>query len=150
MVLRPGSGVSGPGPDRVGRPAAPVLEHRALQTTPRAFKAFSGLTVSEFDRLVARVQVQLQEARWRRPDRRRAPGAGHPYGLSVPDQVLLTLAARRLHLAHEVLAYLFGVSRSTALRTIGRIGPLLRARADLPATRSRSRGSDPRWRASDS
>jgi hypothetical protein len=115
------------------------LDHRTLRAAPRAFKAVSGLTIGEFDRLVERVQAGLQEERRRRPDRRRAPGAGHPYGLSVADQVLLTLAARRLRLAHEVLAYLFGVSRSTALRTVGRIAPLLRSRSEpAPARPGRS------------
>jgi hypothetical protein len=44
-----------------------------------------------------------------RPNRKRAIGAGHPFDLPEPDQILLTIVWLRRHPTREVLGYLFGV-----------------------------------------
>jgi hypothetical protein len=66
-----------------------------------------------------------QQARLSRPNRQRAIGAGHPFELSPPDPILLTVVWLRQYPTQEVLGYLFAVSDSTVLRTIARVLPLL-------------------------
>src|SRR5207237_7886962 len=50
---------------------------------------------------------------------------GHPFTLSVRDQLFLTLAWLRIYPTHEVLGFLFGVSDSSVSRVVHRFMPLL-------------------------
>jgi hypothetical protein len=62
-----------------------------------------------------------------RPDRVRAPGAGHPWALEYCNGVLLTLVWLRQYPTGEVLGYFFGISGSSARRTLSRFLPVLEA-----------------------
>jgi hypothetical protein len=88
----------------------------------------TGMTVAEFNTLVEVVIGRLEEAersRLNREGRKRAPGGGHPYGLSPQDRILLTILWLHRWATHEVLGFLFGVSKTTIARAIARIRPLL-------------------------
>lgn len=112
-----------------------------LRDTPRVFRSMTGLTVAEFDALLAAVLPRLgaaERARQERAGRRRAPGAGHPHGLPPRDRVLLTVIWLRHDLARDVLGCLFGVSGTTAARVVARILPLL---VGTPADPKRGRSA---------
>jgi hypothetical protein len=105
-----------------------IMRYEPLRNAPQVFKAMTGMTVAQFEALVARVQpllVEAERARLSRDGRVRAIGAGHPFELSPADQILLTVVRLRHSLTHEVLAYFFGVSKPTAARAISRILPVL-------------------------
>jgi len=115
------------------------------------FRSLTGLSTGVFDDLAADVLPALDDAelaRRSRPDRDRAVGAGHPFGLGPADRLLLAVVWLRVYPTHAVLAYLFGVSETAARRTLGRVLPVLakagkdtmrmpdpgkHARRDLPA-----------------
>src|SRR5262245_34903518 len=88
----------------------------------------TGLNVPEFDGLYTDVLPLLREAeqvRLSRRDRKRAIGAGHPFGLNERDQILLTVVWLRVYPTQEVLGYLFGVSDSAARASVERVLPVL-------------------------
>lgn len=104
------------------------MRYDDLSRHPNVFQKCTGLTVSLFDDLlddVLPVYLEAEERRLNRPQRQRAIGAGHPFELAVPDQVLLTVIWLRLYPIDEVLGYLFGVSDSTVSRLIERVLPIL-------------------------
>jgi hypothetical protein len=99
-----------------------------LRQHPAVFRSLTGVTVEVFDDLATDVLPALADAdlaRRDRPDRDRAVGAGHPFGLGSADQVLLAVVWLRVYPTHAVLADLFGVSESAARRTLGRVLPVL-------------------------
>lgn len=105
-----------------------IARYAYLAGHPSVFSSMTGLSVADFDRLVADLlpAYALQNtARLSRPERQRAVGAGHPHGLSVRNQILLTVIWLRVYPTNEVLGYLLGVSDSTVSRIIHRVVPLL-------------------------
>ncbi|MFF8848113.1 transposase family protein [Streptomyces sp. NPDC015127] len=60
--------------------------------------------------------------------RPRAAGAGAKYKLVFVDRLLATLVRLRHGATHDVLACWFGVDRSTIMRAIGEVRPLLALR----------------------
>ena len=102
------------------------LDH--LRTHPAVFRHLTGQTVAAFDALAADVAPAAEAAHREtldRPDRERAIGAGGEFGLTTADQVLLTVIWLRQYPTQEVLGFLFGVSDSTALRSVRRCLPVL-------------------------
>lgn len=107
-----------------------MLLYERVQAHPTVLLALTGLRRAEFERLLADVVPAFAaqtQARLQRPDRQRAVGGGRHYHLRPADQVLLTVVWLRQYLTYEVLGYLFGVSDTTALRTVERWLPLLEA-----------------------
>ena len=107
-----------------------ILHYEHLHHFPVVFKAMTGLCVSQFDELVKDVLPRFHAAeftRHHRPNRKRAVGAGPHFDLDPRNQILLTVIWLRVYPIHEVLGYLFGVSDTTAGRTIARVLPLLEA-----------------------
>ncbi len=115
------------------------MRYHSLRKRQRQFQSFTGLTVIEFDRLVALIRTDWSIQRHERlerhnPERKRKEGAGRKYALeTLEDQLLLTLVWSRLYLVYFVLEHLFGIDESTVSRTIRRIVPLLQDRFMLPA-----------------
>ena len=105
-----------------------ILHYARLSRFPKVFRIMTGLMVVEFDQVVDDLvprHARAEKKRLSRPNRQRAVGAGHPFELSVVDQILLTVIWLRVYPTHEVLGYLFGVSDSTARRAIECVLPLL-------------------------
>jgi hypothetical protein len=69
-----------------------------------------------------------QDARLADRPRRRAVGAGAKHRLVFLDRLLVTLVHLRHGFTHDVLAWWFGVSRSTITRAVGEVRPLLAGR----------------------
>jgi hypothetical protein len=102
------------------------MRYEYLSEHPTVFRSMTGLSVSEFDRLVVEVEPcykATERERLARPDRVRAPGAGHPFELDYQDSLLLTMIWLRQYPTGEVLGYFFGVSEPTARRTVKRVMP---------------------------
>ncbi len=62
-----------------------------LRQNPRVFRSATGLTVEEFKKMLRELKPFFEAheaARLSRPDRLRAPGAGHPWGLDYYKPVL--------------------------------------------------------------
>ncbi len=71
-----------------------MLTVARLRKHPRHFKSFTGLSVEQFDTLLASLRplYEAQErARKSRPARQRAIGGGHPFSLKLPERLLMTL-----------------------------------------------------------
>ena len=107
-----------------------MIYYARLSRFPKVFRSMTGLRVSEFDQLLddlAGPYGQAEQKRLSRPKRQRALGGGPDFALAYRDQVLLTVIWLRWYPAHEVLAFLFGVSDSSISRYITRLLPLLEA-----------------------
>lgn len=105
-----------------------MISYARLRRFPKVFRSMTGLRVSEFDQLLddlAPAYGQAEQKRLSRPKRQRAIGGGPDFALSYQDQVLLTVIWLRVYPAHEVLAFLFGVSDSSVSRYIARLLPML-------------------------
>jgi len=107
-----------------------LMRYEYLSEHPTVFRSMTGLSVSEFDQMaveVAPYHEATERERLARPDRLRAPGAGHPFELDYRDALLLTMIWLRQYPIGEVLGYFFGVSEPTARRTVTRVLPALEA-----------------------
>jgi hypothetical protein len=107
-----------------------ICRYDYLHRYPTVFLKMTGLRVGEFDQLLTDMLPRIADAdriRLQRAVRRRAPGAGRHADLTRTNQLLLTVIWLRLYPTNEVLAFLFGVSDSTASRIIARMVPLLEA-----------------------
>ena len=100
-----------------------MLRYPRLANHPAVFRAMTGLTVAEFDRLAADLRepfAQAERARLSRDNRQRAIGAGARFTFTPRDQLLCTVIWLRQYPTNEALAYFFGVSDSTVSRAIAR------------------------------
>lgn len=117
-----------------------IVHDAVLRRHPVMFQILTGMRVAEFDVLardVVPALARVEAQRKARPDRQRAVGAGHPYGLSPRTQVLLTLVWLRQYPTTPVLGFLFGVHTTTAQRTVQRVLPVLEADGRVQLDRAR-------------
>lgn len=106
------------------------LRFAHLRQHARVFRHLTGVSVSEFDVLVTDLLpafTAAEQARLRRPTRRRAIGGGRQFALAPREQFLLTIIWLRQYPMHEVLGFLFGISHPSVGRVIARVLPLLEA-----------------------
>lgn len=100
-----------------------------LRRKPRHFRAFTGLSVAEFDTLLAHVTPAYEAAelaRRQRPGRQGALTAGHPFRLGLPARLLMGLMYLRLYVRQSLLGYLFDLDESNISRELHeRLLPLL-------------------------
>jgi hypothetical protein len=107
-----------------------IFRYAELHRHEPIFMAVTGLQVTEFDQLVEDRLTRYSEAeqaRLSRANRQRAIGGGRGFELEVRDQIWLTVVWLRQYPTYEVLGYLFGVSDTTAGRTVKRLLPQLEA-----------------------
>lgn len=106
-----------------------MLTVTKLRRKPAQFRAFTGLTVQEFDQLLAEVEPAYHAAtqqRQQRPDRLRQPGAGRTGTLSLPERLLMGLIYLRLYVSQSLLAFLFNLDQSNISRELNdRLLPIL-------------------------
>ncbi len=96
-----------------------MLSVKKLRKRPRQFVRFTGLSVEQFDQLLADLEPvyqQRQTQRLNRSGRRRELGAGHPFRLPLADRLLATLLYLRLYLSGALLGYLFDLDESSLSR----------------------------------
>jgi len=103
-----------------------MLTYDTLARKPSAFKSMTGVTIDEFEEMLAdlrpRYEAARQEERAATP-RLRAPGGGAKRRHDLRGQLLMTLVWLRLYLTGDAVGVLFGVDKSTVSRTTR---PLLR------------------------
>lgn len=100
-----------------------MLSYTSLRGQAQRFRALSGLSVAEFDALLACFEpawVQAEEERLGQRLRQRALGGGGDYRLPLEMQLLMVLVWLRHYLTTEALGTLFGVSQSTVSRNLRR------------------------------
>lgn len=96
-----------------------MLRVARLRKQPRHFASFTGLSVEQFDTLfeaLLPVYEAHERQRKSRPARQRAIGGGHPFTLSLPERLLMTLMYLRLYVTESLLSYLFDVHESSVNR----------------------------------
>jgi IS5 family transposase len=110
-----------------------MITYKELSKQPRVFKSLTGVTVTEFDRLYAKVQpiwLENEIKRLSRRKRKRAIGGGRDYTLELKERLLMTLVWLKLYLTVSALGFFFGVSDSTISRNTRNILPVLRQLGD--------------------
>jgi hypothetical protein len=106
-----------------------MLKYTYLSKRPSSFHNLTGISVQEFEQLYVQFAPfweQSEQTRLTRPNRRRAIGGGHPYGLDLRTQLLMTLVWLHLYLTTDTLGLLFGVHKSAISRNSRRVLPILR------------------------
>lgn len=109
-----------------------MMRYNNLKQRPRHFLSFTGLTVSEFDKLVQDNRQDWQEQRIQRlfrnnPQRKRKIGGGRKFALpAFEDQLLLTLILTKHYCSCLLLEYLFNIDSSTVCRTSQAIMALIK------------------------
>ena len=113
-------------------PASPAAQ--PLDTTWLRDPELTGMSGEQLTNLIdeltpalAHRREQSRQAR-RGRQRHRAAGAGAKDRLSAADRVLATVLCLRRLGTHELMAELFGVTRSTLTRTVQDVQPLLAER----------------------
>ena len=100
-----------------------------LRRKPRHFQAFVGVSVTEFDQLLAQVAPAYEADRERHRNRNgqnRPVGVGHPFRLAMPERLLMALMYLRLYVGQNLLSYLFDLDQSNVSREIhDRLLPIL-------------------------
>jgi len=100
-----------------------------LRRKPRQFRAFTGISVAEFDQLLQEVEPAYQaDQRYRRSRGGPYPPTrgGHPFQLDVPERLLMGLLYLRLYLGQNLLSYLFDLDQSNICRELRqRLLPIL-------------------------
>lgn len=110
-----------------------IARYARLRSHPAVFRALTGLSVAEFDGLVADLRPAYRVAEERRlarpttgrPQRLRAIGGGSQWTLDPCDQLLLAVVWLRQYPTQPVLGYLFGLSDRAVRRVLERVLPLL-------------------------
>ncbi len=113
-----------------------MLGYSRLSKTPSIFRSFTGLEVSEFDSLYAKVEdaySSYEEKRLsRRKDRKREVGAGRPFKLGLRDRLLMLLVYYRLYVTSTLVGYLFDLGQTNVLKDIRMLEPLVAECIPLP------------------
>ena len=94
-------------------------------------KELSGVTPTQFARLVEEVGAAYEAARFERlerPGRRRVQGAGRKHAVPFSARLLMVLMYLRWNISYRALGGLFGVSKDAVLRSMDDLLPLLAER----------------------
>lgn len=123
-----------------------MMRYNNLKQRPRHFQTFTGLTVSEFNKLIKENKDNWKKQRIERllnnhPNRKRKIGGGRKKILnSFEDQLLLSLVWAKLYPTYLLLEYFFNIDESTAFRAIQETTLLLKGRFALPEQRGVRKG----------
>ena len=112
-----------------------LLNYKRLSEKPLIFRSFSGLEVSEFDALYAKIgeaYPTFMQKRLYRVDRKRGVGAGHPFKLRLNDRLLMLLMYYRLYVTSTLLAFLFDLGQTNVLKDIRMLEPMVSTVLPLP------------------
>src|SRR5512144_1908385 len=92
-----------------------------LRKAPQAFRRLTGITPAACDRLLAQLtpRHELAEARRKdRPERKRKPGGGRKYAISLADRLLMLLIYYPTYVTHASHGLLFAIGDSAVGRNI--------------------------------
>jgi len=106
-----------------------MLTYETRARKPGAFTSMTGLTIDEFEDLLADLRPRDEAARQERyvaTPRRRAPGGGAKPRYALRERLLMTLVWLRLYLTGDAVGVLFAVDKSTVSRDTRSLLRLLR------------------------
>jgi len=112
-----------------------MLMREWLSKKPNLFRSFTGLEVSEFDSIYAKVEAKYEEyeqKRLARRDRKREVGAGHPFKLKLQERLLMLFVYYRLYVTSALAGVLFGIDQSNADKDIHKLEPLVKEILPIP------------------
>jgi hypothetical protein len=112
-----------------------MLNYEKLSGKSSIFKTFTGLEVTEFDALYAKLEAvnpEYEEKRLARSDRKHKTGAGHPYKLNLKNRFLLLLLYYRLYVSSTLIGFLFDLGQTNVLKDIRALEPATQAILPLP------------------
>jgi hypothetical protein len=110
-----------------------MITYEKLKETPHHFECLTGISVSEFDRLLQKMEPLWQQINYQRldrPNRLRSVGGGPDYKLDLPDRVLMTVMLLHLCPNTDTLGSFFNVDKSTVSRNTRNILPVLHQAAN--------------------
>lgn len=99
-----------------------------LKRIPSMYRSLTGLTLVQFNPLLAKVEsahANRQATRHARFTRQRRPGGGRKPKLDRAESLLLTLIYYRTYITLEFLGFLFGIDKGTACRIVQKTSLLL-------------------------
>ena len=112
-----------------------MLNYEKLSGKASIFKTFTGLEVSEFDALYAKLEAanpEFEEKRLDRSGRKNKAGAGHPYKLNLKNRFLMLLLYYRLYVSSTLIGFLFDLGQTNVLKDIRALEPAAQAVLPLP------------------
>ncbi len=112
-----------------------MFSYGRLSKRPEIFRAFTGLEVSEFDSVYAKMESKYDEferRRLSRPDRQREVGAGNQFRLSLRDRLLMLLVYYRTYVTSTLTGFLFNLDQSNVLKDIRMLEPLVKECIPIP------------------
>jgi len=118
---------------------------KRLRKHPALFQRFTGMNISQFDKLMAKlhpVYNKNEKKRLRNNSRQRAIGGGSQFSLNLEERLIMVLLYYRLYIPQEFLGLLFGLNNSNISRTIRHISPLLAQVFRVPERTVRLSGDD--------
>lgn len=111
-----------------------MLTCQKLFNKPNKLMRFTGLTVDQYQILVAKLQPLWDRSEFKRLwslKRKRAIGAGRRYRLiSLEDKLLVMLLWYRTYTVFELLGWIFQLDATNVGRLIRKLAPLVEAAAD--------------------
>lgn len=123
---------------------AMMITYDSLALRSSSFRSLCGLSVAEFEQLFpswhqadGERRLASRVTRQHRRPRRRAVGAGTPYGREPRTRLLMALVWLKLYPTWEVLGYLFDVHETTAMRDAKDVLQTLEAMGTFPLERPR-------------
>lgn len=96
------------------------LRYMKIRKSPTLFNRLFGVSVSQFDEILLRIEPQWKEhviSRYKRP--------GRDYKLDLTDMLLLLLLYYRSYVTQIFVGFLFGIDDSRVCRIIQKLEPLL-------------------------
>jgi hypothetical protein len=106
-----------------------------LTKKPSLFLSFTGLNVSEFEKLsnqMSEAEIEHEKKRLSNSKRRRAVGGGRKFIYPLPERLLMLLMYYRIYPTYALLGFLFDVDETTVLRNIDKLIPLFERFLPLP------------------
>ena len=98
-----------------------VLKLEKAQKSPNLFRRLTGISLQEFDELMAVLREAYPDYERRRLSRRkreRGIGAGGKFKLSLEERVFMTLFFLRHYLTFALLGFLFELHENNAYRNL--------------------------------
>lgn len=107
---------------------------KSFFNNPIKLKRCTGLTIDQFTKLTQRIKplwLQAEKHRLSRPDRKRAIGAGHPYGLKTMEEKLFCILLwYKVYPALWFLGLCVDLDAANVCNLINRLRPLVEQSAD--------------------
>ena len=112
------------------------MSYARLSKKPLLFRSFTGLEISEFNDIYAKIESRYNEHERKRLSRtkreRKVGAAGRPFKLKVKERFLMLLVYYRLYITYTLSGFLFDLDQSNICRDISIIEPLIKLCVPLP------------------